>query len=65
MISDTLLFGVDVGYRGPQVSRSTPNLPSAHQHANVLEKHIATELNSHHTIRPFPLILSRILFRAH
>lgn len=54
-ISDVLLYGADIGYRGPKYTRTTPNSFSARQHSEILQKQILFEVKLHHSAGPFTL----------
>lgn len=62
---DILLSGADIGFRGPQFTRTTPNFLSACQHFNELKKPINSEFSLCHTIGPFQKAPFKNLLPAH
>ncbi|XP_055332307.1 uncharacterized protein LOC129584213 [Paramacrobiotus metropolitanus] len=53
-ISDTLRLGADIRYRGPQLSRKTPNSQSARIHQYALLQSVQKEVDLGHSVGPFP-----------
>ena len=49
----TLQHGATIGYQGPRFARTTPNLPSATRHPNVIKEELRKECAKGHIAGPY------------
>ena len=50
----SLTHGFNIGYTGPHTELIAPNLSSAHQHPNVINKALSKEVAEHRIAGPYP-----------
>ena len=50
-----LTHGCSIGFSGPKISHINPNLSSAHDHSDVVQKQLQSECDYGHMTRPYDI----------